>query len=111
VARQQQYSPTKGEVLGTTEARQANSRKMSMRVLVISTALITIIFAGFILAFLYQTPARMDGTDKTGVVSHPVTTVPQEGTPLPKVEGATNPGSDVRKQEAPSPQQTPSPSP
>jgi hypothetical protein len=72
---------------------------MNLRVLVISTALITVIFAGFVLAFLYQTPPRMDGTDKTGVISHPVTTVPQEGTPLPKVNGAANPGSDVQKQE------------
>ena len=76
----QQYSPTKGEVVGTTDARQANSRKMNLRVLVISTALITAIFLGFVIAFLYQTPGRMDGTDKTGVVSHPVTTVPQTGT-------------------------------
>lgn len=100
----QQYSPTKGEVVGTTEARQASPRKMNFRVLVISTALITAIFLGFVIVFLYQTPPAMDGTDKTGVVSHPVTTVPQEGTPLPKVEGATNPGSAIRKQEtAPSP--------
>lgn len=101
----QQYSPTKGEVLSTTEARQASPRKMNLRVLIISTTLIVVIFAGFLLVFLYQTPSKMDGTDKTGVVSHPVTTVPQEGTSLPKVEGTTNPESDVRKQpETPSPQ-------
>jgi type II secretory pathway component PulL len=61
VARQQ-YSPTKGEVLEPTEARQASSRKMNFRVLIISTALIVVIFAAFTIVFLYQTPASMDAS-------------------------------------------------
>ena len=62
--KQQHYSPTRGEVLEPTEARQANSRKANLRVLIFSTGLIVLIFAGFVLAFLYATPARMDGSSK-----------------------------------------------
>ena len=62
--KQQHYSPTRGEVLEPTEARQANSRKANLRVLIFSTGLIVLIFAGFVLAFLYATPARMDGSSQ-----------------------------------------------
>jgi hypothetical protein len=68
---------------------------MNLRVLVISTALITAIFLGFVIAFLYQTPPTMDGTDKTGVTSHPVQTIPQEGKPLPS---SPNPGTPADQQ-------------
>jgi len=61
VARQQ-YSPTKGEVLGPTEARQASPRKMNFRVLLISTALIIAIFAVFTIVFFNKTPAPMDAS-------------------------------------------------
>jgi hypothetical protein len=66
VARQQ-YSPSRGEVLEPTEARQASPRMMNFRVLVFSTALIVVIFAGFVLAFLYKTPPQMDGTSQVAV--------------------------------------------
>jgi hypothetical protein len=75
VARQQ-YSPTKGEVLEPTEARQANPRKMNLRVLIFSTALITVIFAGFLFAFLHKTPPQMDGSTQNSEQSHPATNVP-----------------------------------
>jgi hypothetical protein len=78
VTRQHDYSPTKGEVLGTTEARQANSRKMNLRVLIVSTALIIAIFAAFVIAFLYQTSPRMDGTDQARIGGPPTNSVPQE---------------------------------
>lgn len=67
--KQQHHSPTRGEVLEPTEARQANSRKTNLRVLIFSTGLIVLIFAGFVLAFLYATPARMDGSSQEGAQS------------------------------------------
>jgi hypothetical protein len=73
---QQQYSRSKGEVLEPTEARQASSRKMNFRVLVISTTLIAIIFAAFFIAFLYKTPPDMDASSGPP----PSTTSPVTGT-------------------------------
>ena len=67
--KQQHYSPTRGEVLEPTDARQANSRKMNLRVLIFSTSLIVLVFAGFVLAFLYATPAPMDGSSQEGAQS------------------------------------------
>jgi hypothetical protein len=80
----QQYSPTEGEVLTPTDARQASPRKMNLRVLVISTALIVAIFAAFVIAFLYQTPSSMDGnSDNTGATSAPVNPAPPQGQTAP----------------------------
>jgi len=89
VARQQ-YSPTKGEVLDPTEARQASPRKTNFRVLLISTALIIAIFAGFVIAFLYQTPPELSSSPGSGSDGQPAsTTIPQTGEqPAPQ-----NPGS------------------
>ncbi|AGK59265.1 hypothetical protein HYPDE_37968 [Hyphomicrobium denitrificans 1NES1] len=71
----QQYSPTKGEVLEPTDARQASPRKMNFRVLIISTALIVVIFAAFTIAFFYQTPPSMDASSGP----QPSTTSPATG--------------------------------
>jgi len=78
VARER-YSPTEGEVLTPTEARQASPRTMNFRVLVVSTALITLIFAAFVAVFFLQTPPSMDGSEASGVQNRPVTTIPQNG--------------------------------
>jgi hypothetical protein len=82
VARQH-YSPTKGEVLEPTEARQASPRKMNLRVLIFSTALIAVIFAGFIFAFSHKTPPQMDGTTQNSEQSRPAT--------IPTAPGPSNP--------------------
>jgi hypothetical protein len=58
----QKYSPTKGEVIEPTDARQGSPRKMNLRVLVISTGLIIAIFAAFTIAFFNKTPAPMDAS-------------------------------------------------
>ena len=87
----QHYSPTKGEVLEPTEARQASPRKTNLRVLIFSTALITVVFAGFIFAFFYKTPPQMDGTTQNSEQSHPATNAPSEGKPLPVAPGPSNP--------------------
>jgi hypothetical protein len=39
---------------------------MNLRVLIYSTALITLIFAGFVVAFMYETPPRMDASSGGG---------------------------------------------
>lgn len=91
----QRYSPTRGEVLSQTEARQASPRKANFRVLIISTALIVIIFAGFTLAFMYATPPRMDGQSTSAPQSAPSTAQPPEGKPLPKAGNSTDPKNTV----------------
>lgn len=94
--KQQHYSPTRGEVLEPTEARQANSRKANLRVLIFSTGLIVLIFAGFVLAFLYATPARMDGSSQEGAQSGQTNNVPPAPKPLPSTTGPENPGKAVQ---------------
>ena len=94
--KQQHYSPTRGEVLEPTEARQANSRKTNLRVLIFSTGLIVLIFAGFVLAFLYATPARMDGSSQEGVQSGQTNNVPAAPKPLPSTTAPENPGKAVQ---------------
>ncbi|CEJ87611.1 MAG: hypothetical protein J0H37_01540 [Hyphomicrobium denitrificans] len=56
------YSPTKGEVIEPTDARQANRKTMNFRVLLISTALIVAIFAGFVIVFFNKTSKPMDAS-------------------------------------------------
>ena len=72
----QKYSPTKGEVIEPTDARQASPRKMNFRVLVISTGLIIAIFAAFTIAFFKKTPAPMDASSGP----QPSTSAPATGT-------------------------------
>jgi hypothetical protein len=87
--KQQHYSPTQGEVLEPTEARQANSQKTNLRVLVFSTLLISLIFLGFILAFFYASPSPQPPA--TQGTEAPVT--PPAGKPLPAAPGPSNPGN------------------
>jgi hypothetical protein len=94
--KQQHYSPTRGEVLEPTDARQANSRKMNLRVLIFSTSLIVLVFAGFVLAFLYATPAPMDGSSQEGAQSGQTTSVPPAPKPLPSTTAPENPGKAVQ---------------
>ena len=95
--KQQHYSPTRGEVLEPTDARQANSRKMNLRVLIFSTSLIVLVFAGFVLAFLYATPAPMDGSSQEGAQSSgQATSVPPAPKPLPSTTAPENPGKAVQ---------------
>jgi hypothetical protein len=94
--KQQHYSPTRGEVLEPTEARQANSRKTNLRVLIFSTSLIVLIFAGFVLAFLYATPPRMDGSTQDGAQTGQATSVPPAPKSLPSTAAPENPGKSVQ---------------
>jgi hypothetical protein len=50
---------------------------MNFRVLVISTAIIIAIFAGFVIAFLNQTPPELSSSPGSGAESQSTTTVPQ----------------------------------
>ena len=94
--KQQHYSPTRGEVLESTDARQANSQKANLRVLIFSTSLIVLVFAGFVLAFLYATPAPMDGSLQEGAQSGQATGVPPAAKPLPSTTAPENPGKAVQ---------------
>lgn len=99
----ERYSPTEGEVLGTTDARQANSRKMTFRILIFSTALIILIFAGFVFGFFNATPPDMDARTTPGVEGQASGNSPPATKPLPAVPGPSNPGSDTRGPDTPSP--------
>jgi hypothetical protein len=62
---------------------------MNFRVLLISTALIIAIFAGFVIAFLYQTPPELSSSGSGNGGQPAATTTPQNGQqPSPQ-----NPGS------------------
>jgi hypothetical protein len=58
----QQDSRAQGEVLDPTEARQANPRKMSFRVLLASMALAVAVGVVLVVGFWRETPPRVDAS-------------------------------------------------
>lgn len=44
-----------------TEVRQASPRMTNFRVLIISTVITMLVLGGFVIAFIRNTPAKMDG--------------------------------------------------
>jgi hypothetical protein len=57
---QQKYSPSEGEVLESTDARQASPRKMNFRVLLGSLTLAAIVGIVLVAGFWSATPTSMD---------------------------------------------------
>ena len=93
--KQPRYSPTRGESLEPTEARQGGPQKMGLRVLLISTAIVAIVLIGFWVVFLQTTTPEMS-TSGTNVNGQQVGT-PAAPNALPNAPEAENPGEAVKK--------------
>ncbi|WP_181336296.1 hypothetical protein [Hyphomicrobium methylovorum] len=99
----QKYSPTEGEVVGTTDVRQGNSKKMNLRILIFSTTLLALIFAGFLFGFFSATPPQMDGTAPPTAHTQPSGTMAPATNTAPEAPAPANPDTSAPQNQAPAP--------
>ncbi len=85
---EQKYSPSKGEVLEPTDARQASSKKMNFRVLLASLTLAAVVGVVLVAGFWHTTPTSMDYSSGGKLGEQGPTPQPpvQPATPTPSVQ-------------------------